>query len=77
MRVRLDEETLKTIASMTRGEYFYAGSAGDLRKVYESLNSRFLLEKKDMEISALFAAAAAVAALVSGVLSLLWFNRIL
>jgi Ca-activated chloride channel family protein len=77
MRVRLDEETLKTIASMTRGEYFYAGSAADLRKVYESLNSRFLLEKKDMEISALFAAAAAVVALVSGVLSLLWFNRIL
>ena len=77
MRVRLDEETLKTIASMTRGEYFYAGSAADLRKVYESLNARFLLEKKDMEISALFAAAAAVAALVSAVLSLLWFNRIL
>ena len=77
MRVRLDEETLKTIASMTRGEYFFAGTATDLRKVYESLNSRFLLEKKDMEISALFAAAAAVAALVSALLSLLWFNRIL
>jgi Ca-activated chloride channel family protein len=77
MRVRLDEETLKTIASMTRGEYFYAGSATDLKKVYEALNSRFLLEKKDMEISALFAAAAAAAALVSAVLSLLWFNRIL
>ena len=77
MRVRLDEETLKTIASMTRGEYFYAGTAADLRKVYESLNSRFLLEKKDMEISALFAAGAAVAALLSAALSLLWFNRIL
>jgi Ca-activated chloride channel family protein len=77
MRVRLDEETLKNIASMTRGEYFFAGTATDLRKVYESLNSRFLLEKKDMEISALFAAAAAVAALVSALLSLLWFNRIL
>jgi Ca-activated chloride channel family protein len=77
MRVRLDEETLKTIASMTRGEYFYAGSATDLKKVYESLNARFLLEKKDMEISALFAAAAAIAALASAVLSLLWFNRVL
>jgi Ca-activated chloride channel family protein len=77
MRVRLDEETLKTIASMTRGEYFYAGSATDLKKVYETLNSRFLLEKKNMEISSLFAAAAAAAALVSAILSLLWFNRIL
>ena len=77
MRVRLDEETLKTIASMTRGEYFYAGTATDLTKVYQSLNSRFLMEKKDMEISALFAAAAAVTAVVSAALSLLWFNRIL
>jgi Ca-activated chloride channel family protein len=77
MRVRLDEETLKSIANMTRGEYFYAGTAADLKKVYESLNSRLVLEKKHMEISALFSAAAAVLALVSAVLSLLWFNRIL
>ena len=77
MRVRLDEETLKTIANLTRGEYFYAGTAMDLRKVYETLNSKFLLEKKQMEISSLFAAAAALVALVSGLLSLLWFNRVL
>ena len=32
--VRLDEETLKSIAEITQGEYFYAGSAADLRKVY-------------------------------------------
>jgi len=77
MRVRLDEETLKTIANLTRGEYFYAGTAMDLKKVYQTLNSKFLLEKKDMEISALFAGGAAIAALVSGLLSLLWFNRVL
>jgi Ca-activated chloride channel family protein len=77
MRVRLDEETLKSIANMTHGEYFYAGTAADLKRVYESLNARLVLEKKDMEISALFSAAAAVAALVSAFLSLLWFNRIL
>jgi Ca-activated chloride channel homolog len=77
MRVRLDEETLKAIAKMTHGEYFYAGTAADLKKVYESLNARLVLEKKEMEISALFSAAAAVAALASAILSLLWFNRIL
>ena len=47
------------------------------KKVYESLNARLVMEKKHMEISALFAAAAAVTALVSALLSLLWFNRIL
>jgi Ca-activated chloride channel family protein len=76
-RVRLDEETLKTVAQMTRGEYFYAGTAADLRKVYQTLNSRLSLEKKETEITALFSAVAALFAMVSGLLSLLWFNRIL
>jgi Ca-activated chloride channel family protein len=77
MRVRLDEETLKSIATTTRGEYFYAATAADLKKVYEVLNARLVLEKQEIEISALFSAAAAIAALSSGLLSLLWFNRIL
>jgi Ca-activated chloride channel homolog len=77
MRVRLDEASLKAIANMTRGEYFYAGTATDLKKVYQSLNSRLVLEKKETEITALFSAAAAVIAVVAALLSLLWFNRIL
>jgi len=76
-RVRLDEETLKTVALMTRGEYFYAGTAADLKKVYQTLNSRLSLEKKETEITALFSGVAALFAMVSGLLSLLWFNRIL
>ena len=77
MRVRLDEETLKQIANITLGEYFYAGTATDLKKVYQTLNSRVVMEKKQTEITALFAAAAAATALLSALLSLLWFNRIL
>ncbi|WBY03471.1 VWA domain-containing protein [Ramlibacter tataouinensis] len=77
MRVRLDEETLKAIAQKTDAEYFYAGSAHDLQKVYQALSSKLTVEKKETEISALFALAAAGLALLSGALSLLWFNRIL
>ena len=77
MRVRLDEETLKTIANLTGAEYFYAGTAVDLKKIYQALNSRFVMEKKETEITALFAAAAALTVLLAGLLSLLWFNRIL
>ncbi|MBA3508205.1 MAG: VWA domain-containing protein, partial [Betaproteobacteria bacterium] len=77
MRVRLDEESLKTIANVTRGEYFYAGTASDLRKIYQHLNTRIFLEEKETEITALFAAAAAMIAFVSALLSMLWFNRIL
>jgi len=77
MRVRLDEETLKGIARATQAEYFYAGTAADLKKVYETLSSRLAVEKKETEISGLLALAAAALALVSSALSLLWFNRIL
>jgi Ca-activated chloride channel family protein len=77
MRVRLDEETLKAIAQKTAAEYFYAGTAQDLKKVYESLSSKLTVEKKETEVSALFAMAAAALALLSAMLSVLWFNRIL
>ena len=73
--MRFDEETLKSIAEVTRGEYFSASSAAELKKVYESLSAKFMLEKKETEITALVTAAAALLALVAGVLSLLWFNR--
>lgn len=77
MRVRLDEETLKGIAGKTQAEYFYAGSATDLKKVYTALSSRLTMEKKETEVSGLLALGAAVLALLSAGLSLLWFNRIL
>ncbi len=77
MRVRLDEETLKAIAQKTAAEYYYAGTAQDLKKVYETLSSRLTVEKKETEVSALLAMVAAVLTLFSAGLSLLWFNRIL
>jgi Ca-activated chloride channel homolog len=77
MRVRLDEESLKTIANLTRAEYFYAGTAADLQKIYQNLNTRIFFEEKETEITALFAAAAALLAFLSALLSMLWFNRIM
>ena len=77
MRVRLDEETLKAVATRTQAEYFYAGSAENLRKVYQTLGSRLTMEKKETEISALLAMVGALLALVSAGLSLAWFNRVL
>ena len=77
MRVRLDEETLKAVADITRGEYFYAGNAVDLKKVYQALNAKLILERKKTEITALFAGLAALFAVVSAALSLAWFHRVI
>ena len=76
MRVRLDEDTLKSIADMTRADYFYAGTAEDLKKVYQGLSSKLVVEKKETEISALFAAFGALLVVVSAGLSVWWFGRV-
>ncbi len=74
--VRVDEETLKAVAKITEAEYFHAATAEGLHKVYQGLSSRFALERRDTEISALFAAGAAALLLLAVTLSLLWFRRV-
>ena len=77
MHVRLDEETLKQVAGITRAEYFFTNNAVDLKKIYNTLNTRFTMEKKQTEITVLFTAAATLLALLAGGLSVLWFGHIL
>ena len=76
MRVRLDEETLKSISAMTRAEYFYAGTAADLKKVYQALSTRLVVEKKETEVSALFAGLGALLVILAAGLSVWWFGRV-
>jgi Ca-activated chloride channel homolog len=76
MRVRLDEETLKQIANRTAADYYYAGTAADLKKVYESLSSRLGVEKRETEVSGIVSLIAAAFALLAAGLSLAWFGRI-
>ncbi|HZW75063.1 MAG TPA: VWA domain-containing protein [Caldimonas sp.] len=76
MRVRLDEDTLKAVAKATNAEYFYAGTAQDLKKVYQGLSTRLIVEKKETEITALLATIGAVLVLLAAGLSTWWFGRI-
>ena len=73
--VRLDEDTLKSVAAITGAEYFYAGTADDLKKVYQNLQSKIGLEKRDTEIGALFSALTVLLVVLAAVLSMLWFHR--
>ena len=74
--VRLDEDTLQKIAELTRAEYFHAGSGAELDRVYDGLQSRLVLEKKETEISSLFAAAGALLLVLSIALSAWWYGRV-
>jgi Ca-activated chloride channel family protein len=73
--MQYDEETLRGIADITRAEYFHAATAEELLKIYDALNTRLVLERRQTEISALVVAAGAALAILAGLLSLLWFRR--
>jgi Ca-activated chloride channel homolog len=78
MRVRLDEDKLKQVARATEGEYFRAGDAKELKKIYSRLSAKLAFEKQQpTEITGLFAALGALLVGLGAVLSMLWFNRVL
>ena len=72
-----DEETLKAIAALTGAEYFHATSGAELKKIYDSLSAKFVLQREQTEVTAFFAAAAAALLIAAAGLSLAWFGRIL
>lgn len=72
---RLDEDTLKQIADLTKGQYYNATSASDLRAIYEKLATRMVIRSDEQEITFGFAGLAGFMLLCGGILSLLWFNR--
>ena len=76
MYLQLDEPTLRQVAQMTGGEYHHAGTAEDLRSVYQNLGSRLQVHKRDTELTALLALAAAIVLVAGAGLSVLWFGRV-
>ncbi|MCC6912185.1 MAG: VWA domain-containing protein [Rhodospirillaceae bacterium] len=75
--MQFDEESLKTIADVTKGKYFAANSGAALNEVYKSLNTQLVMERQETEISSIFAAVAAVFAIAAAAMSLIRQSRIL
>jgi Ca-activated chloride channel homolog len=73
--MQLDEPTLREVARMTGGEYHHAGTADELRTIYENLGSRLEVQARETELAALFALCSALVMLTAGALSVLWFGR--
>jgi Ca-activated chloride channel family protein len=49
--VKVDQETLKAVAQITGGQYFYAATAEELIGAYQALQGKLTLEKKQTELS--------------------------
>jgi len=73
--MQLDEPTLREVARMTGGEYHHAGTAEELRSVYQDLGSRLQVQTRETEITAVLALVAAILVLAAGALSVVWFGR--
>jgi len=69
-------ETLRTVASMTAGQFFTAPDATRLRQIYEKLGSRLGHRRQKREITDLFAGGSAAFLVFGGALSALWFRRV-
>jgi len=76
MRAQLDEESLRTIATTTQGQYFGARTSADLGEVYKLMSAKLVTEKKLTEISFIFAGVGALLTLLAAGLSTLWFGRV-
>ncbi len=76
MRLRVDEETLKSIAFKTDGKYFKAGNETELLNIYDNLGTQLVFKPEETEVTAIVTGAAALLMVMAGVLSLLWFNKL-
>ena len=78
MRVRLDEDVLRNIATTTHGDYFAAASTQELKNIYRNLSTRMVIERSHtVEVTALLVALGALMLVSSAFMSVLWFNRVL
>ena len=73
---QLNEPTLEDIALLTEGTYFTVQQIDDVQSVYEELETEFIVEPREVEVTSVLAGVCALLFLVGGALSLLWFGRI-
>ena len=70
----IDEDTLQSIAEMTGGDYFRAENADQLLEIFQDLPTQIVLQKENVELSAIFLALSALVGGIAVTLSLRW-NR--
>jgi len=73
----LDETMLRRIATTTNGQYFNAADERELQKVYGALDLAWTIQGRRIEVTALFAAAAALLLVLGAGLSILWYGRVI
>lgn len=74
--VPVQEQDLREIAGETGGRFFAASSADELASVYQDIGSAIGFETETEDLTLWFIAAAMIAAFLTGLASLVWFQRL-
>ena len=72
---QLNEVLLQEIALLTEGSYFGVEDVEDVASIYEDLETQFVVEPKEIEVTSLVGGVGAILLLSAGLLSLFWFGR--
>ena len=73
---QLNEPVLREISLLTEGDYFRLEDMDDIAAVYEELETEFVVESREVEVTSVVGGISALLLLASGALSLFWFGRV-
>jgi Ca-activated chloride channel family protein len=72
-RLQIDDVTLKQVADITGGTYYFAASASELEDVFQNLPTFLVATRETIEISVFFTAFAAIMIVLAMFLSFRWY----
>ena len=72
---QINESVLQEIALQTEGVYYSIEDVDDLSSVYEGLETEFVVEPSEIEVTFALGGISALMLLVGGAISLFWFGR--
>lgn len=73
---QLNEPVLQEIALLTEGTYFAVEETDDVAAVYEELETEFVVDSREVEVTSALGGVGALLLLAGGALSLSWFGRV-
>lgn len=72
---QLNQPVLEEIALLTEGVYFMLDDVDDTPLVYDELETEFVVESREVEVTSFLGGVSALLLLAGGLLSLFWFGR--
>jgi len=77
IHTQLDDSMLMQIADTSGGRYYYAADEDELNRIYDDLEPTLSIKPEELELTSLFAGFGILIFLIGGVLSFLWFGRVM